>query len=970
MPEYPSGTVAFLFTDIEGSTRRWETQQQAMWIAVERHFALMRAAIEAQQGVLFKTIGDAVQGAFPTIPLAIAAAVAAQAALRQEDWGDLGPMRVRMAVHVGAATPRDGDYLAPALNRLARVLSSGYGEQILLTEAARAAAGTDLPSGCDVLDLGAHRLRDLLQAEHIFQLRGPGLVADFPPLKNLDRHLHNLPAQPTALLGRETEIAAVRALLEQDEVRLVTLTGPGGTGKTRLGVQVAAELAEAFADGVWFIPLAAVADPDLVVAAIAQPLGVREVAGEPLLESVQDYLRSRHALLLLDNFEHVTAAAPDVAAILASCPHVKVLATSREPLRIRGEREFPVSPLALPQPRQVRNISPTALLDFPAIRLFVERAQAVKPDFALTAANASDVASIAQRLDGLPLAIELAAARARILPPAKLLARLDKRLKLLTGGSRDLPARQQTLRAAIEWSHDLLRPDDQALFARLAVFVGGCTLEAAEAVCADVGEHTLAVLDGLESLVLKSLVRQDGDADGTLRFTMLETIREYGLERLEATGEVGAVRRAHAAYFLALSEEAEPELRGAEQVTWLDRLGAEHDNLRAALGSLEQPADAETRLRLAGSLWRFWWVRGHLTEGRGWLERALNSSANMPPAIQAKALNGAGILAESQGDYEQATTLHEQALELRRQAGDRQGVAASLTNLGIIASIQGNYRRAAELHKQSLALWQELGDEPGIASALYELGSLTLNRGNYGRARTLLQQSFNLFRDLGDVPGQAIVLESLGIHAFHNGDYEGAASHYEKGLELWRNLEDSRMIAHSLSNLGEAMYNQGDHSRANSLLNEALLLYKELGETRGKAFVLYQLGILAAARDDASQAALLFGESVALRQQLGEDPAIIESLEGLASVACLRGESTRAIRLFAASEAQRGAIGAPLPPAYQAKHQRHLDSARAAIGETEFAAAWAAGRELSLDEAIAEALPLTRGPSVCIKAGG
>src|SRR5215208_4261982 len=362
MPKYPSGTVAFLFTDIEGSTKRWERDAPSMRVAVERHFALLNDAITARDGVLFKTIGDAVQAAFPSVPAAAAAAVAAQSALREEEWGDLGPLRVRMAVHVGEATPRDGDYLAPCLNRLARLLAVGYGEQILLSEAARALADAVLPPGCDLVDLGLHRLRDLLQPEHIYQLRGPGLVVDFPPLKSLDRHRHNLPTQPTALLGRETEVAAARALLEQDGARIVTLTGPGGTGKTRLGLQVGAELVGAFADGVWFVPLAAIVDPDLVVPAIAQPLGVREIPGEPLLTTLQEYLRNKHALLWLDNFGHLTAAAPAVSALLAACPRLQVLVTSREPLRITGERELPVSPLTLPTEHQARGLPPAELL--------------------------------------------------------------------------------------------------------------------------------------------------------------------------------------------------------------------------------------------------------------------------------------------------------------------------------------------------------------------------------------------------------------------------------------------------------------------------------------------------------------------------------------------------------------------------------------------------------------------------------
>ena len=955
MPEYPTGTVAFLFTDIEGSTRRWERDTAAMWAVVERHFALLGNAIAARNGVLFKTIGDAVQAAFPDATAAVAAAVEAQSALRQESWGDLGPLRVRMAIHVGEATPRDGDYLAPCLNRLARLLGTGYGEQILLSEAARACVGSAFPRGYDVLDLGSHRLRDLLQPEHVYQLRGPGLVVDFPPLKSLDRHLHNLPAQPTALLGREAEVAAARALLEQDGARIATLTGPGGTGKTRLGLQVGAELLEGFADGVWFIPLATIANPDLVVPAIAQPLGVREVAGEPLRNTLQDYLQPKHALLLLDNFEHLTAAAAAISALLAACPKIQVLVTSREPLRIAGERELPVPPLTLPSERQARSLPPGELLEYPAIRLFVERAQAVKPDFALTETTAPDVAAICQRLDGLPLAIELAAARARVLAPAQLLARLDKRLKLLTGGHRDLPARQQTLRAAIEWSHDLLNRDEQVLFARLAVFSGGCAVEAAEAVCDGSGELAVDVLDGLDSLTQKSLLRPEDGPDGAPRFTMLETIREFGLERLDATGEADTLHRAHADYYVTLAEEAEPQLTSPDQVAWLNRLSAEHDNFRSALGWLEHGDEIETRLRIVAALWRFWWMRGHLTEGRGWLERALAGADGLPPDILAMALSGAGILAESQGDYEQAVALHEKALNLWRSTGDQVGIASSLTNLGIVADVFGDYDRATDLHTQALSLWHELNDEIGMAGSLNELGSLSVNRGDYEAAEELLTRSLELTRRSGEVSALGTVLETLGVLAFRLEDYDRAVNLYQESMELWRELDDSRMIAHTLANLGEAKHHQGDLIQAETMYQESLSLFRELGDKLGTAFALYQLGKLALTRNDVSSAAAHFKESLVLRRVVREKPAIIESLEGLAGAACVSGNPHLGVRLFGAAEALRLAIGVPLSASSGEERNRFLTQARHSLGEAVFTWEWNHGNSLSLDDALDEA---------------
>ncbi|MGH2618229.1 MAG: ATP-binding protein, partial [Thermomicrobiales bacterium] len=615
MSDYPSGTVAFLFTDIEGSTKRWEEAPEAMWVAVERHFAILRDAITAQHGVLFKTVGDAVQAAFPAVPNAVAAAVAAQLALGKEDWGRLGPLRVRMAIHAGEAMPKDGDYLAPTLNRLARVMGAGFGEQILLTETARALA-TPLPVGFSLRDLGQHRLRDLLEAESIFQLAGPELRSDFPALKSLDALPNNLPAQPTPLLGRERELAALHELLLTPKSRLVTLVGAGGTGKTRLALQAAAEVLDHFPDGVWWVPLADVSDPNLALPTIAAALGVRESAAEPLGATLAAYLSSRKTLLLLDNFEQVVDAAPFIDDLLDAAPGLVVIATSREPLRLRAEREYAVNPLPLPQRRA--GVSLEEALGSPAVQLFVHRALSVKPSFALEAGNVADVVAICRRLDGLPLAIELAAARVRLLPPAALLARLDRSLSILTGGARDLPARQQTLRAAIAWSYDLLNAAERALFARLAIFAGGFSLEVAEAVCSAAGELPLDLLDGVDSLVQKSLLRQEFAPGSGDRFGMLATIREFALERMQDLPEVDDLRQAHADTFLTVAKGANWD-DFAGQADLLHQLEADHANYRQAIGFYEQQGDdgLAKRLRLAAALAYFWWLRGHFAEGRG-----------------------------------------------------------------------------------------------------------------------------------------------------------------------------------------------------------------------------------------------------------------------------------------------------------------------------------------------------------------
>src|SRR5215217_500951 len=582
MPQIPSGVVTFLFTDIEGSTKLWERLPAVMASAVARHDELLRAAIEARRGYVFKTVGDAFCAAFADPADAAAAAIASQQALAAEDWGAVGAIRARVALHTGMAEERAADYFGPAVNRVARLLSAGYGEQVLVSRTTAEQVRSRLPPGTRLDDLGEHRLKDLLQAEHIFQLVVPGITAEFPPIKTLDRQRHNLPAQPTSLVGREDEVTAVRELLEGGDARLVTLTGPGGVGKTRLGLQVAAEAVESFADGVWFVPLAPLDDPDLVVSQIGAAIGVRESGDAPLLDRLKEELANKEMLLLLDNFEHVAAAAPVIGDLLAACPKLKLIVTSRAVLRVYGEREVPVSPLGLPNLKRLPSVA--ELENVGSVRLFVDRAQAAKRDFGLVEANARAVAEICVRLDGLPLAIELAAARVKLLPPPALLSRLESRLKLLTGGGVDRDPRQQTLRGAIAWSHDLLAPEEQVLFRRLAVLAGGCTFEAAETIANPDGNLAIDVLDGLSSLVDKSLLRQEETESGEPRFFMLETLREFGLERLAESGEEQDVRSRHAEFFTQVAEEAEPSIWTAEAEQTLDNLEMEHDNLRAALG--------------------------------------------------------------------------------------------------------------------------------------------------------------------------------------------------------------------------------------------------------------------------------------------------------------------------------------------------------------------------------------------------
>jgi predicted ATPase/class 3 adenylate cyclase len=961
MPELPTGTVTFLFTDIEGSTIRWEHHPEAMRTALARHDALLHESITAHDGVVFKMVGDAVCAAFAVAADAVAAALAAQRAVAAEQWGEVAPLRVRMALHSGAAQCREGDYFGPALNRVARLLSTGYGGQILLSLATEELARDVLPAGVGLQDLGEHALKDLLRPEHVYQLVCPDLPGEFPALKSLSRQLHNLPMQPTPLIGREQEVASVCGLLRRPEVRLVTLTGPAGVGKTRLGLQVAAELADQFADGVFLVALAPVNDPDLLVSALSQTLGVIEMGTQPPLTLLKGALKDKHLLLLLDNFEQVVEAALVVAELLAACPRLKVLVTSRVVLHVRAEREYAVPPLSIPNLKRLPELA--ALSQYEAVALFIERALAIKPDFQVTNANAPAVAGICARLDGLPLAIELAAARVKYFPPQALLARLEQGLAILSGGARDLPVRQQTLRGALAWSYDLLAPEEQALFRRFAVFVDGSTWQAAEQVCTAAGTLGEDIVEGLVSLVDKSLLRQEEQAEGEARFRMLQVLREFGLEALSSMGETEATRKAHALYYLRLAEEAEPELAGPQQAVWLERLEREYDNLRAALewslerGEVEQ--GIELALRLAAALRRFWEVRGHWSEGRNFLERALAGSKGVAVRVQVKALKAAAHLAYVQSDIDRAEVLSEECLARCRELGDTAGIALSLRLLGLIAEWRSNLVVASSRTEEALALFRELGDKEGIAWSLCALAEIVCQQGEYARAISLTEESLPLFRALGNIEGIAFSLGLLASVLFlSEGDPAKVHTLLEECLALCREVGHKDGTAWALGFLGEVFLKQGDAVKARSLLEESLVLSREIEYWNGTARLLSLLGSVEALEGDYAAARTLYEESLAIGRVVGDRLNTPFYLEGLANVVATQGDPARAARLWGSTEALRRAIGAPMPPVYRAAYEHAVAAARMALGEEAFTKAWDEGRAMPLKQVIDEALKM------------
>jgi predicted ATPase/class 3 adenylate cyclase len=873
MTNLPSGTVTFLFTEIEESTALWERDREAMRAAVERHFALLRAAIRTHGGVLFKTVGDAVQAAFATAPAAIAAAVDAQRALLAEEWGGIEPLRVRMALHAGEAMMREGEYHGPLLNRSARMLGIGHGAQILLSETVATLARDGLPPETDLRELGEHRLPDLLEPECLFQLLHPDLPADFPPIRSLATRANNLPVQPTPFLGREEQVARVVELLRRDDVRLLTITGPGGVGKTRLALQAAADLLDAFPDGVWFVDLSLLNDPTLLPSAVASVLGVRE-AGSGLTDRLGGVLSGKQLLLVLDNFERVINAAQTVSGLLARALGLKVLVTSRTPLRISGEREYPLPPLSVPDPTHLPSIE--RLSQYEAVRLFVQRAQAVKPDFTVTSANASAVAEICHRLDGLPLAIELAAAYVRLLSPQALLLRLEKRLPLLTRGARDVPARQQTMRNAIAWSHDLLTPEEHIHFRRLAVFAGGCTLEAAESVVNQEGMRD--VFAGIATLVDTSLMRQEAGVEGEPRFRMLETVREFALERLAASGEESATRDRHARFFVALLEQR--DLEDFDQA-WLEVIEREYDNLRAALGWLRESAKHDTLIRLAGALLWFWYYRGHFNEGQRWLSQALETPADAgAPRPRAWALTASGLLANVLGDTNRAAELLTVSFDWWEQTGDAYGYMMARSLLGGVRVNQGQYNEAAALFAANETSLRDAGDESWLGHARFHLGVIAWVQGDDVGARSLLRDAVERF-DRSRAPANAIdPLRYLGLIACAAGDLDEATVWFREELTRLRQEDNHAAIAVGLADVATLAAAREAWQSAVRLFAKAEAMLK----AEAAAFSLpardhYERAhdrVRRALGDPACQAAADAGRALTVDQALAEAEAVLE----------------------------------------------------------------------------------------------
>ncbi len=948
MPGLPTGTVTFLFTDIEGSTRLLEHLGSRYASVLADHHRLLRAIFQKFGGHEVDTQGDAFFITFVRARDAIAAAVEAQRALTRHPWPEGAIVRVRMGLHTGEPLSAETGYVGMDLHRAARISHAGHGGQILLSDSTRVLVEEDLPLSVTLKDLGNHRLKDL-SPQHLFQVVIPDLDADFPPLKSLDTLPNNLPRYLTSFVGRQREIAEVKKLLSS--TFLLTLTGPGGGGKTRLALQVAADLLDTYPDGAWLMALAPLTDSDLVPQELATTLRVREQPPRPLLATLVDALQPKELLLILDNCEHLVAACAHLAdVLLRACPKLHVLATSREALGVPGETSWPIPSLSLPDPRQA--LRTEQLSQYEAVRLFAERARAALPTFSLNDRNVQPVVQICRRLDGIPLAIELAAARVKVLAVEQIVERLDDRFQLLTGGSRTVLPRHRTLRAAMDWSYDLLSEPERDLLRRLSVFAGGWTLEAAEAVCSEDGVEKSAILDLLTQLVDKSLLVVETQS-GEARYRFLETVRQYANDKLVESGESDRLRRRHLDFYLKQAEAVQ-DLTGPALDPWTQRMETEHDNMRAALEWSSASGAMETTLRLAVALSMFWNRRAYWTEGRKWLEPALASTSGAPPSLRAEALKGAGMLAWFQGDLRRAVPQLEESVALHRELGDKKSIADSLNTLGIAAYRQGDYGRAVALLEESLGLSRELGrTEP---FALYLLGIVSRLRGDYERAEALGKESLALNRGLGRKRNIALSLDSLGLLAYYRGKYEQAQALSEEGLALFRELGDKFGIAGSLNSLALVASGQGDYKQAGALSKESLSISREINDKGATARSLIVLGREASYLGEHKRGAAFLKESLALFSEMGDKLGIIRCVDGLADVAWAHEFPERAARMFGAAEGLRESIGAALPLADQLELDQNVSAVRAHLGDEAWTSAWAGGRAMTLDQAIAYAL--------------
>ena len=965
----PTGIVTFLFTDIEGSTKLSQEYPEKLHAALERHNEILRKVVESNNGFVFEIVGDAFCCAFEKASDAVKAAVEAQIKLLDQKWDDV-VIRIRIGIHSGNAEWNGKRYMGYiTLARTARVISAAYGEQIIISNdvyeltkdkfgsyqedtKAQSESESDSDTSClsDLVvknisfrDLGERRLKDLNQPVRLFQILSDGLREEFPPIKTLDARPNNLPVQLTNFIGREKELKHAKELF--NDTHLLTLTGSGGAGKTRFSLQAGADLIDDFANGVWFIELAAISDPVFLPVTINNALGIKEEPMKTPEETLTDYLKDKEILLILDNCEHLINACADLTErLLTSCPKLNIIATSREALNCDGEQTYRIPPLTQPNPDQ--KDTPEQLTQYESVRLFVERAIAVNPKFRVDNENAAALAEVCSRLDGIPLAIELAAARIKVLSVEKIYERLDDRFNLLTGGKRTALPRQQTLRALIDWSYDLLSDNEKILWSRLSVFSGGWTLEAAEEVCTYDSISKNEILDLLSQLTEKSIIIYDGTKD---RYKILENIKQYGSEKLQ---DDTVIFLQHLNYYLEFSEKAKPELQGESLKIWIDKIEADHRNFLSAIEWSINNDRLENGAVIADAVGKYWDISGFYSIGIRLFEIILKNPGTLSKSLNAKILSLAGYFKNINGDYEQGKKYLEKSLSLRKEIGDKKEIAGSLNNIGVIILEQGDFNQSKKYLEESLDIRKEIDDKTGIAFTLNNLGLFYINQGDYEHAKEYYEESLRIFQEIGDKNKISLTLSNLGILSYNQDNLEQAMKYQEESMEISKEIGDKNRIAYSLANLGNVSLIQRDFEHAKKHHEESLRIRMEIGAKPVIAEGINNLGNVAFILRDYELAEKHYKESLDIRKEIGSKPGIADSLNSLGNAAYGIGNFEKAIKLLCVAEVTFKSLGASLEKIEQKIKDKTIAELREQLSDDEFIKYWEEGKMMTLEEAV------------------